>query len=53
MEVSGGGVCCSAGLAVTSSHHLGCGAVVERVGWFPVPWPQQLLEVDISVRNWY
>ena len=28
-----------------------CGAVVERVWWFQMPWPLELLEMDISVKE--
>ena len=30
-----------------ASGSCGCGVVVERVCWFQMPWPQELLEVDI------
>ena len=39
------------------THHVysdacwGCGVVVERVCWFQMPWPQELLEVDISLNE--
>ena len=41
------------------AHHIysdmpgswGCGAIAEMIGWFQVPWTQQWLEVDISVKE--
>ena len=34
-----------------ASGSWGCGVVVERVCWFQMPWPQELLEVDSSVNE--